>query len=148
MRAFPLQFAVRKDIHCAWNFNQTSFQLATWWLLMSRCGRSQGTIRHVPLTRFVKLRVAHAPGMPGTFSPPPWVSDLYMHHGTCVMHVPWCMPVSLYSGFLWSQWRGKRSRHSRHMLNPHFYVSGKRPMPLSYFARTIQHKEVSVWYLV
>ena len=24
-----------------------------------------------PLTRFVKLRVAHAPGMPGTFSPPP-----------------------------------------------------------------------------
>ena len=24
-----------------------------------------------PLTRYVKLRVAHAPGMPGTFSPPP-----------------------------------------------------------------------------
>ena len=26
---------------------------------------------HEPLTRYVKLRVAHAPGMPGTFSPPP-----------------------------------------------------------------------------
>ena len=26
---------------------------------------------HVPLTRYVKLRVVHAPGMPGTFSPPP-----------------------------------------------------------------------------
>ena len=26
---------------------------------------------HGPLTRNVKLRVAHAPGMPGTFSPPP-----------------------------------------------------------------------------
>ena len=26
---------------------------------------------HGPLTRYVKLRVAHAPGMPGTFSPPP-----------------------------------------------------------------------------
>ena len=24
-----------------------------------------------PLTRYVKLRVVHAPGMPGTFSPPP-----------------------------------------------------------------------------
>ena len=31
-------------------------------------------------------------------------------------------------GFLWSRWRGKRSRHSRRMRNPQFYVSGKRPM--------------------
>ena len=30
--------------------------------------------------------------------------------------------------FLWSRWRGKRSRHSRRMRNPKFYVSGKRPM--------------------
>ena len=36
-----------------------------------------------------------------------------MHHDTYVTHVPWCMPGSLNSGFLWSQWRGKRSRHSR-----------------------------------
>ena len=41
-----------------------------------------------PLARYVKLRVAHAPGMPGTFSPPPRVSDPDMHHGTCVKHVP------------------------------------------------------------
>ena len=27
-------------------------------------------LNHVPLTRYVKLRVAHAPGIPGTFSPP------------------------------------------------------------------------------
>ena len=27
--------------------------------------------RHGPLTRYVILRVARAPGMPGTFSPPP-----------------------------------------------------------------------------
>ena len=26
------------------------------------------------------------------------------------------------------RWRGKRSRHSRRMHNPQFYVSGKRPM--------------------
>ena len=57
-----------------------------------------------PLTRYVKFRVAHAPGMPGTFSPPPRVSDPDMHHGTCVTHVPWCMLGSLTSGFLWSRW--------------------------------------------
>ena len=31
-----------------------------------------------------KLRVAHATGMPGTFSPPPRVRYPDMHHGTCV----------------------------------------------------------------
>ena len=61
---------------------------------------------HGPLTRYVKLWVAHAPGMPGTFSPPPRVSHPYMHHGTCVMHAPRCMPGSLTSGFLWRRWRG------------------------------------------
>ena len=84
-----------------------------------------------PLTRYVKLLVAHALGMPGTFSSPVRVSDPDMHHGTCVTHVPWCMPVSLTSGFLWSRWRGKRSRHSRRMRNPQFYISGKRPMVLT-----------------
>ena len=83
---------------------------------------------HGPLTRYAKLRVAHVLGMPGTFSPPPRVSDPDMHRGTCVTHVPWCMPGSLTSGFLWSQWRGKRSRHSRRMRNPQFCVSGKRPI--------------------
>ena len=29
------------------------------------------------------------------------VSDPNMHHGTCVTHVPWFMPGSLTSGFLW-----------------------------------------------
>ena len=52
------------------------------------------------LTRYAKLRVAHAPGMPGTFSPPPnskkpLASEPGMHHGTCVTHVPWCMSGSL-----------------------------------------------------
>ena len=46
--------------------------------------------------------------MSGTFSPPPQVSDPDMHHGTCVMHVPWCIPGSLTSGFLWGRLRGKR----------------------------------------
>ena len=70
---------------------------------------------HGLLTRYVKLRVAHAPWMPGTFFPrgplqrKPLVSDPGMH-------VPWCM-----SG---SQWRVKCSRHSRSMRTG---ISGKWP---------------------
>ena len=47
--------------------------------------------------------------------PTPRVSDPDMHHDTCVTHVPWCMPGSLLSGFIWNRWRGKRFRHSRRM---------------------------------
>ena len=54
-----------------------------------------------------KIAGAHAPGMPGTFSPSPQVNDPDMHHGTCVTHVPWCMPGSLTSGLLWNRRRGK-----------------------------------------
>ena len=74
-----------------------------------------------PLARCVKLLVAHAPGMPGIFLPPPRVCDPDM------THVPWCMLGSLTRGFLWSRWRGKRSHHSRRMRKPQFYVSRKRP---------------------
>ena len=54
-----------------------------------------------------KIAGVHAPGMPGTFSPSPQVSDPDMHHGTCVTHVPWCMSGSLTSGFLWNRRWGK-----------------------------------------
>ena len=86
----------------------------------------------VTLARYVKLRVAHAPGMPGTFFPPLRVSDPDIHHDTCVTHVPWCMPGSSTCGFLWSRWWGKRSRHSRRMHYPQFCVSGKMPLVLSH----------------
>ena len=100
--------------------------------------RYLSVITHEPLTRYVTLQVAHAPGIPGTFSPPPGVSDSGMHHSTCVTHAPWCMLGSLTSGFLWSRWRGKRSRHSRYMHNAQFYVSGKR---------SIGSKIGSVWHI-
>ena len=85
------------------------------------------TMPHGPLTRYITLQVAHAPRMSGTFSPPrsqrmPSVSDPGVHHGTCVMHVPWRMSGSLTHG------DGEHSRHSRRMRNPQFYVSGKRPI--------------------
>ena len=73
-------------------------------------------------------KIAHVPGCRERFPPPSQVGDPDMHHGTCVTHVPWCMPGSLTSGFLWSRWRGKRSLHSRRMRNPHFHVSGKKPI--------------------
>ena len=63
---------------------------------------------HGHFARYVKLRVVHAPRMPGTFS-----------------HVPWCMPGSLTSGSLRSQRREKRSWRMR---NPQLYVSSKRPI--------------------
>ena len=74
---------------------------------------------HGPLTRYLQLQVAHAPGMPGTFS-------RHWHASrTCLT----CMLGSLTSSFLWSPWRGNRHRHSPHMHNPQFYVSGKRSIP-------------------
>ena len=51
------------------------------------CIKRGSIMWHGPLTRFVKLRVAHAPGMLGTFSLPPQVIDPDMHHGICVTHV-------------------------------------------------------------
>ena len=42
---------------------------------------------HGPLARYVKLWVAHVPGIPGTFSLPMRVSNPDMHHGTCVTRV-------------------------------------------------------------
>ena len=77
-----------------------------------------------PLTRYVKLWVAHAPGMPGTFSSKKtaiWRSKhatRHVRHARAMMHVGTANP----------RWRGKRSRHFRCMRNPQFYVFGIRPM--------------------
>ena len=81
-----------------------------------------------PFIRYVKLRVAHAPGMPGTFSPSPTskeTASLRFRHAS--RHVRHACAV-MHAGIANPQWRGKRSRRSRHMRNPQFYVSGKRPM--------------------
>ena len=99
-----------------------------------------GSTQHGPLTRYTKVWVAHAPIMLGTFSPPPRVSYSDMHHSTCVTHVQWCMPGSLTSCFLWSQWWGKRSRHSRRMRNPQFCLSGKRSMEITALSDWIGYK--------
>ena len=53
----------------------------------------------------------------------PLISDAsrQVHDARAVLHVGIANP----------RWRGKRSRHSRHMCNPQVYVSGKRPMVIS-----------------
>ena len=114
-----------KILHAVWNkISQNILHVQPW---VCDTDRSTRAIMGLDLARYVKLRVVHAPGMPGTFSPPPRISDPGMHQGTCVTHVPWCMPGSLASGFLLSRWWGKRSRHSRRMRNLQLYESGKRP---------------------
>ena len=70
-----------------------------------------------------KTQVANEPGMPGTFSHhrlhmKPLVRDAGMHRGKCVTQ------VEIANQQRW----GKRSRHSRRMRNPQFYVSGERPI--------------------
>ena len=71
----------------------------------------------------------------------PLVSDPGIHHGTCIMHVPWCMSGSLNCGD-----GGKRSRHSRRMRNSQFYISGKRRMGqcVYYSFRPRLHKKTLV----
>ena len=57
-----------------------------------------------------------------------WLTIPVCTMARAVTHMPGCMPGSLTHGFLWRRWRGKRSRHSRRMRNPQFYISGKRPI--------------------
>ena len=83
---------------------------------------------HGPVTRCVKLWVAHAPGIPRTLSPPLTSEETYSYRSRyaswhvrdarAVMHVRIAKP----------RWRGKHSRHSRRVRNPKFQVSGRRPM--------------------
>ena len=40
----------------------------------------------------------------------------------------WSVIPTCITACAWRTWRGKRSRHSRRMHNPQFYVSGKRPI--------------------
>ena len=77
-------------------------------------------------------------------------ADIGLAIPTCITAHAWltcreCMPGSLISDFLWSRWRGKRSRYSRRMCNTIFYVSGKRPMAYP-FSRNINLPPTSnIW---
>ena len=101
-----------------------------WWKhgYKLRFQKASRGLSYEPLSRHAKLWVAHASGMPGTFSPPPtsketaswWSRHASRHerHARAAMHVGIANP----------QWSGKRSWHSWRICIPQFYVSGKRPM--------------------
>ena len=89
---------------------------------------------HGPFVRCVKL-----------FSSPPRVSDPDMHHGTCVAQVSWNKPVLLTNGFVWSQWRGKRPRHSRRMRNRNFTYLARHPYIVLYFILSVRVGESIKW---
>ena len=97
-----IQFSVAKQTHWTAMSNVTLFNHNDALWRLSTC-HGQCWLNNGPLTRNVKLRVVHVPGMAGTFSAPPQVSDPDMHHGTCGTHVLWCMPESLTGAFLWSR---------------------------------------------
>ena len=63
-----------------------------------------GALTSYPIRKFAGWA---CDGNAGNVSTPPLVSDPDMHHGTCEMHVPWCVPGSLTSGSLWSRWQEK-----------------------------------------
>ena len=81
-----------------------------------------------PLTRYVKLQVAHAPGIPGTFPPPPTSKETaskrsrrasrHVRDASGVMHV----------GIAYPRWRGKTFPAFPAHAHPQFYVYGKRPI--------------------
>ena len=133
--------AVRAQFMRCWRWNGTVSPVTHFESKSQLCSRNWLGHRMIlflcfnePLTRYATLLVAHAPGMPGTFSLPTRVSNPIIHHGTCATHLPWCMPGSLSSSFLtlqaewgtivadsiflWSRWWGIRSWHSwrRHTL--------------------------------
>ena len=80
-----------------------------------------------------KIACCACAGNARNVSLPSRVSDPDMHQGTCLMHVPYCMLGSLTSGFPWSRWRRKCSRHSRCMRKPQFCVFGKSPIKYIYW---------------
>ena len=90
------------------------------------------------------MRVAHAPGMPGTFSPLPLVSDPDMHHSTCIMHVLQCMVGSRTSVSVWSRLREKVpsipsprvTRNFAYLVRGHWtYISSCEEGCLKYWCR-------------
>ena len=99
-------------------------------------------IGHGPLTRYVKPRVVHAPGMPRMFSPPPISKETatlrsrhasrHVRHAGTVMHV----------GIANSRCRGKRSRHSRH-AQPTILRIGQQVHSKRIFVRFIVANNVS-----
>ena len=99
-----------------------------WWVVHTSYTGWYYKAAHGPLTRYVKLQVAHAPGMPGTFSP---AADF---KGYRKLAIPACITARdaravMHVGIAYLRWRGKRSRHSRRMRTRNFAYLARGPWP-------------------
>ena len=71
--------------------------------VMPKCCSGDSTMGLLPNTSNCGCACARNAG---NVFPATAVSNPDMHHGTCVTHVPWCMPGSLTRVFLWIRRRG------------------------------------------
>ena len=133
MEACPFWALLSCTQCCLYLFSMKSFMYGILFLhLFLSFRKTDWTNYHGPLTRYVKLQVAHAPGMPGTFS---YAADF---NGNRYLATPACITARA--------WRTCRDacRDRLHAVtgktfpafpahaHPQFCVSGKRPMdPMS-----------------
>ena len=113
--------------------NSTNFDLAVFWngnpsTICIFPAHTRVKRLHGPFTRYVTLRVAHAPGMPGTFSP------ATEFKGNRLLAIPVCITARA-SRTCRDACRdrlpalaGKTFPVFPAHAHPHFYVSGKRPI--------------------
>ena len=101
-----------------------------------------------PLARYVQLRVADAPGMPGTFSSPITSNETVSYRSRhASRHVRDARAV-MHVGIANPRMRGKRYRHSGRMRNPRFYVFGKRPIgPVMRKAFPYHHVTMIIFFI-
>ena len=96
-RCLPRPCMCIKRLYFLFVFNECGRVIKTYfewvrWQLSSLCPAIQNDMmNHDQVMAWAscqlrKIAGAHAPGMPGTFSPSQQVSDPGMHHGTCVTH--------------------------------------------------------------
>ena len=72
------------------------------------CNRNVRTYMHISVTKMLRCGCCIMGLLSDTYN-----CGLHrrcdpdMHYSTCVTHVPWCMPGSLTTGFLWSRRRAE-----------------------------------------
>ena len=104
-----------------------------------------------PLTRYVKMWVAHVPGMSGTFSPPPTSKETASSRSRhASRHVRDARAV-IHVGIAYPRWQGKRSRQSRRMRTRNFTYLARRAYRFSsgmtrLWASRALREEHNRWY--
>ena len=122
----PMWFSTASDTTLQYICRYIACYSKKWW-------HQAMTNHNGPLTRYLNLRVARVPGMPGTFFRhrlhwKPLVSNPGMRHTRSVMHVGIANP------------RWARKTIPSYLAHAQFYVSDKRPIkPFACHIRCIAH---------